>query len=233
MQKKDMFNLLDGCKALLSKLYDRFPCLVEHKFSGQVLAKLDLLAFFIFCYSAVDMSLKQAAGPEGKPALLEMEKRLRGYAGRLAAYSIGLRQVVENIVHYAQGGVGALSLRRYEPENFKLFLESRGIRQFPAQDCTYLVFEIADYSPLEGTGNLAETFKRGLPEDVCGMFQAITPADFFMTGPDGAGGRQKQGLEEAWHNYRSSGENLTKHFGLYIFQQIIRDSNGLFFMESL
>ena len=232
MQKKDMFNLLDGCKALLSKLYDRFPCLVEHKFSGQVLAKLDLLAFFIFCYSAVDMSLKQAAGPEGKPALLEMEKRLRGYAGRLAAYSIGLRQVVENIVHYAQGGVGALSLRRYEPENFKLFLESRGIRQFPAQDCTYLVFEIADYSPLEGTGNLAETFKRGLPEDVCGMFQAITPADFFMTGPDGAGGRQKQGLEEAWHNYRSSGENLTKHFGLYIFQQIIRDSNGLFFMES-
>ena len=142
MQKKDMFNLLDGCKALLSKLYDRFPCLVEHKFSGQVLAKLDLLAFFIFCYSAVDMSLKQAAGPEGKPALLEMEKRLRGYAGRLAAYSIGLRQVVENIVHYAQGGVGALSLRRYEPENFKLFLESRGIRQFPAQDCTYLVFEI-------------------------------------------------------------------------------------------
>ena len=231
-QKQDVFNLLDGCKALLSKLYDGFPCLVEHDFSGQVLAKMDRLTFFIFCYSAVNMSLEQAAGPAEGTLLLEMEERLHGYAGRLAAYSIGLRQIVENIVHYAQGGIGALSLRRYKLENFKAFLDDRGIRQFPTQDCTYLVFEIADYSPLEGTGNLAETFKRGLPEDAREPFQSITPADFFMAGPDSSDGLREQKLEEAWHNYRSSGENFTKHFGLYIFQQIIRDSNGLFFMES-
>jgi hypothetical protein len=231
-QKQDAFHLLDGCKALLSRLYDKFPCLVEHDFSGQILTKMDRLTFFIFCYSAVNMSLEQAADPAEGMSPLETEERLRGYAGRLAAYSIGLRQIVENIVHYAQGGIGALSLRRYKPENFKLFLGGRGIRQFPAQDFTYLVFEIVDYSPLEETGNLAETFKRGLSKDVREPFRSITPADFFMSGFDSPDSPREQGLREAWHNYRSSGENFTKHFGLYIFQQIIRDSNGLFFMES-
>lgn len=231
-QKRDAFDLLDGCKALLSQLYDKYPCLVEHNFSEQILAKMDQLTFFIFCYSAVDMSSAQATGSkEGEP-LQETEERLRGYAGRLAAYGIGLRQIVENIVHYARHGIGALSLRRYEPENFKAFLDGRRIPQFPAQDCTYLVFEIADYAPLEGTGNLAETFKQRLPEDMRTPFQSITPADFFMTSPGGTDDRRKRELDAAWRDYRSSGENFTKHFGLYIFQQIIKDSNGLFFMES-
>lgn len=233
-KKQDMFNLLGGCKMRLSKLYDKFPCLVEHDFSGQVLVKLNLLTFFIFCYSAVDMSLEQVNGSTGDTSHLEMEESLRGYARRLMTYGIGLRQIVENIVHHAQGGTGALSLRRYGPEKFTAFLEGRGIRNSPAQNCTYLVFEIVDYSPLEETGNLSDTFKRGLPEDMRESFRSITPADFFMAESEGADGqrKQKQELEEAWHNYRSSGENLTKHFGLYIFQQIIRESNGLFFMES-
>lgn len=231
-KKQDAFDLLDGCKALLSRLYDKCPCLVEHDFSGQILAKMDQLTFFIFCYSAVDMSPAQAAGPEEGESLQETEARLRGYAKRLAAYGIGLRQIVENIVHYAQRGTGALSLRRCEPEKFKAFLAGRRIPEFPSQDCTYLVFEIADYSPLEETGNLAETFKRGLPEHARAPFRSITPADFFMAGPGSADEQRKQELDAAWRGYRSSGENLTKHFGLYIFQQIINDSNGLFFMES-
>lgn len=119
------------------------------------------------------------------------------------------KHLVENIVHYTQGGIGALSLRRYEPKNFKLFLGGRGIRQFPAKDCTYLEFEIADYSPLEGTGNLAETFKRGLSEDARGPFRSITPVDFFMIGSDSPDGPRELELKDAWHNYRSSGENFT------------------------
>lgn len=230
--KQDMFDLLDGCKALLSRLYDHLPSLVEHDFSGQVLAKMNQLTFFIFCYSAVDMTLLEIANSGTKVTSPETEKYLRGYAERLAAYSIGLRQVVENIVHYAQGGIGALSLRRYEPEKFKVFLEGRGIHQFAAQNCTYLVFEIADYSPLEKIGNLSETFKRGLPEDMQKPFQAITPADFFRSGCNGVGRERERDLEIAWRSYRSFGDNLTKHFGLYIFQQMISDSKGLFFMES-
>lgn len=231
-QKRDTFDLLDGCKALLSQLYDKCPCLVEHDFSGRVLTKVDQLTFFIFCYSAVDMFSAQVDDSKVGESLQETEKRLRGYVGRLASYSIGLRQIVENIVHYAQYGTGALSLRRYESEKFKAFLVGRSIPQFSSQDCTYLVFEITDYSSLEKTGNLAETFKRGLPENMRTPFQSITPADFFMTGSDGTGNRRKQELDIAWRGYRSSDENFTKHFGLYIFQQIIRDSNGLFFMES-
>lgn len=231
-RKRDVFNLLDGCKSLLSQLYDKFPCLVDHDFSGQVLAKMDRLTFFIFCYSAVDMFFAQAADSKGGASLQEIEERLRGYARRLAAYSIGLRQIVENIVHYAQGGIGALSLRRYEPEKFKAFLDGRRIRQFPSQDCTYLVFEIADHSPLERIGNLAETFKRGLPKDAREPFRSITPADFFMTGSGDTGDSRGHELDEAWRGYRSSGDNFTKHFGLHIFQQITKDSDGLFFMES-
>lgn len=82
-----------------------------------------------------------------------------------AANSIGLRQVVENIVYYAQGGIGALSLRRYKPEEFKVFLDGRGIHQFAAQNCTYLVFKIADSPTLEKIWSLSEAFKWGLPKD--------------------------------------------------------------------
>ena len=138
---------------------------------------------------------------------------------------------MENIVHYAQGGIGALSLRRYKPEEFKMFLDGRGIHQFAAQNCTYLVFEIADYSPMEKIGSISETFKRGLPEDMQKPFQAITPADFFRSECNGVGCGRGRDLETAWRSYRSFGDNLTKHFGLYIFQQMIKDSKGLLFME--
>lgn len=75
-----MFDLFGGCKVLLSRLYDHLPSLIEHDFSGQVLPKMNQLTFFIFCYSAVDMTSPENSNSGAKVPSPETEKRLCGYA---------------------------------------------------------------------------------------------------------------------------------------------------------
>lgn len=219
--------MLNGCKHLLSKLYDSFPALCANGFSENVLRKMDLFTFFLFCYSVSDVpSQVKSGGPQ------RLEAYLRGYAARLTAYSTGLRQVMENVVNHAEAGVGALSLKRYAADDISGFLGGRGMQDFSVQRCPYLVFEISDYAAEEKNGNLADTFRHGLSEQAREMFRTIAPADFFTIGDKSVSGEREAEIARAWQNYRAEGENLTKHFGLYIFKRITLDADGLFLMES-
>lgn len=224
--KEAPFRLIDGCKNLLSILFHDFPILKTDDFLRQVLAKMDLFTFFMFCYAIADKSMFTRMSPD------QVARELRGYAARLASYSTGLQQVMENIVNHAEAGIGALSLKRYDATTFSDFLKSRDIAIPLKQSHKYLVFEISDYSADEKNGNIAHTFRRNLPPEFQSMFQNIAPVDFFVSKDSETEIRRPREIADAWQTYRAEGENFTKHFGLRIFKQITADAGGIFFMES-
>lgn len=77
---------------------------------------------------------------------------------------------------------------------------------------------------------MAENFVEHIENpELKGLFSNLTPADFFRGGLTNA---QFQKSKERWVAYYEIKENVGKHFGIRIFENIVRQSRGNFILES-
>lgn len=216
---EEMQNLIGGSIKILQENSPSFVELSDEEFY-HVFADMNILAFVFFAYFIQTAGRKRKAD---KKQWTNIE--LRRCIAQVEQYSRACQQLAENIVFHSSSGEGCLSLRihssvgAYVREKYQLKNK---------EENSYFEIEIIDYSADNRTGNIAENFRNGLPdEEMKSVFYSLTPMDFFGKS-FGNGSAQMT----AWNKYYGDSKNIGKHFGLKIFENIVHQNNGVFIAES-
>lgn len=133
---------------------------------------------------------------------------------------------MENIIFHSQPGEGIFSFRICSGES-EYILEKYDEKD---HDTPFLEVIIADYSDGINRYNMAENFVEHIEnKELKQLFADLTPADFFR------GGFTKSQFAKSrkrWVSYYEIKDNIGKHFGIRIFENIVCQSKGRFILES-
>lgn len=209
-------EILYGSLTLLSK---NRKCFAEDFMQETIsmFMSLNVLSWFLFTYTLGEFSRKKK--------MIEM-KQLKAFLQQMQLYASGCLQLLENIVFHAQPREGIFSFRICSGESEYILKKYKE----KDNDTPFLEVIIADYSDGLHQYNLAENFVEHIENpELKQLFADLTPADFFRGGLTNA---QLQKSRERWVSYYEIKDNIGKHFGIRIFENIVRQSRGSFILES-
>lgn len=171
----------------------------------------------LFCFS-----LSQKNKIEEKEKLLIT---MRKYFEIVKQHAACIKQIVENVLFHSAIKQGVLSIRTFNIEKHKVYLESKyGNEYFKNNKEKYLEITISDYSGDILNGNIPDHFIASLSKEYQKDFNGLSLSDFFKT--------NNAQCEKTWIKYYANGDNLGKHYGLKIFNSLIKDASGIFTVES-
>lgn len=208
---------LKGCLELMG----RFGNYIGTNSKEAIIKQLSegrLLTFILFVYSCYDC-LKYKCTNKRKLNLSVVER----FYQQVDECASGCLQLIENVVMHAESKTGVLSIRFHSRRTQYLSERYAG----NIQNCPYLEVLITDYSGGVYSKNIAENFKDNIVRpDIKEQFSSLYPLDFIETGVKDEEHRKR--TEKAFENYYSYSENIGKHYGLKIFQNILRRNQGVF-----
>ncbi|MBD5393075.1 MAG: hypothetical protein HDR71_02150 [Lachnospiraceae bacterium] len=210
-------EILYGSLMLLSQ---NRKCFAEEFFQETISAfmSLNVLSWLFFAYTLGEFSREKKT--------IEM-KQLKAFLQQMKLYANGCLQLLENIIFHAQPKEGIFSFRICRGES-EYILEKYKKQNY--DDTSFLEVIIADYSDGIDRYNLAENFVEHIENpELKQLFSNLTPVDFFR------GGFTKSQLEKSrkrWVSYYEIKDNIGKHFGIRIFENIVCQSMGRFILES-
>lgn len=217
IEELDYTPYLKGCMELLAH-FGKYIDICSKEEIVNLLSNGRLLTFILFVYSCYDC-LKSKYRNERKIDLSVVRK----FYQQVDECASGCLQLIENVVMHADSKTGVLSIRFHSRRT--QYLPERYVGDI--QKCPYLEILITDYSGGVYNKNIAESFKNnitlsGLKE----QFSSLCPLDFVENGADNA--EHRSFLERAFKSYYSYSENIGKHYGLKIFQNILKRNQGVF-----
>lgn len=181
------------------------------------ITSLNVLSWLFFAY---------AIGEFKKEKEIIRIEQIKAFLRQMKSYANGCLQLLENIVFHSPLGKGVFSFRICNGESDYI------LRKYNEGDSrtSFLEIMIADYSDGIGQYNLAQNFAVHIEnQSLRQQFADLTPADFFT------GGLTDEALEvsrKRWASYYEIEDNIGKHFGIRIFENIVHQSNGKFILES-
>lgn len=180
-------------------------------------ASLNVLSWLFFSYTL---------GELGKKEKVIGLQQLRTVLQQMKLYATGCLQLLENIVFHSSFGEGVFSFRICSGES-DYILDKYNEND---HDTAFLEVVIADYSDGFDKYNIAQNFVMHITDsDLKKQFEDLTPEDFF------SGELNEEELEQSrkrWASYYENGNHIGKHFGIRIFENIVRQSKGRFTLES-
>lgn len=211
------------------KQLSRFRGILEHCESNQCadyLGNLTVLSFLLFSFSL-----------EGKVEKFSGFEELKEELQAVSVWANGCMQLIENIVFHSGQGKGAFSFRLLEGE--AAYIKEK--YALSNDQGKWIELMITDYPGTNRTLNLAEKFRKNLDtDDVRASFDRLAPRDFFITEYPAKSAGTTFGridhcagkTDEAWRNYYSEKKNVINHYGLRIFQNVVKSSGGHFMVQS-
>lgn len=203
-------RIIEGACRNLSR-YHKYLNNCDIEKCAAFLSDLSVLSFLLFCFSL---------GGKKRPFFdfFEFSENLQ----RVTLWSNGCVQLLENIVFHSINKKGAFSFRildgkaAYIKEKYSLT---------DAHE-KWIEMMIVDYAGCSRTLNIAEKFLDNLNDsDIKNAFADLKPKHFFS-------GDENEKISQAWKRYYSDKKNVVNHYGLKIFQKVVRDSNGHFIAQS-
>lgn len=178
-----------------------------------MIENLDVLSFIMLCYA---IGSKDGENNFEKSTLHKYIYEIQQYAG-------AIRQLAENVVYHSQMGFGTLTLRIHAKDSN--YIENQYGNPVGGEE-TYLEIAVSDFCGGESRENIAQNFvKKIKDQELREEFKELKPVSFFKHA-------QESDVDKAWIDFYHNPENIGKHFGLKIFQNIVTMFNGLFGAES-
>lgn len=198
-------KLLKGCKKIPPK--DQIETVVS------LIEKLDMLSFLMLCCTI---------GSNDKENSFE-KIILQKHVYEIQQYAGAIRQLAENVVYHSKTSYGTLTLRIHAADS-DYIKNQYGIRE-EGKD-SYFEIAVSDFCGDESRENIAQNFVKSLKDEkVREKFKELCPASFFVHD-------KGDNVEKAWSDFYRDPENIGKHFGLKIFQNIVTTFDGHFGAES-
>ncbi|MBD5545762.1 MAG: hypothetical protein HDR01_16355 [Lachnospiraceae bacterium] len=218
LQKISGNEILYGSMALLQQNKSCFPK-ESLKEIVDAFASMNILSWTFLTYSLREFSKKKN--------VIGMEQ-LYAFVRQMKLYANGCMQLLENIVFHSSAKEGIFSFRIYSGESE--YILNKYDKNKSEDKGTFLEVIIADYTDGCKRCNIAQNFLAKMKDDgLRDLFFDFVPIDFFR-------GRLDEGRVERnrkrWISYYENRNNIGKHFGIRIFENIIKQSNGRFVLES-
>lgn len=203
-------RLIAGACKGLSQSRDLFGnC--DTKDCARQLAKLNVLAFLLFCFSVKN---KAAAFGDFSEFIDTLQY--------ISLWANGCLQLIENIVFHSRNRRGAFSFRVLE-KSAGYIKEKYGE---VSKEKRWIELMITDYPGCYSAQNIAEIFRENLSDPVQQAdFKELLPVDFFVD-------RNNSAVSDAWNKYYANYTNLINHYGLKIFRNVVEKSGGYFALQS-
>lgn len=217
IQSLDYSPYMKGCLELLLRFSDIIDVAKRTSFVEKM-CENNLLTFILFSYSFYDC-LKKERGRRTKEDILKA-----GYLyQQISECANGCLQLIENVVLHATCGTGVLSIRFHSRKTpYLLKRYSEHIQQIP-----HLEILISDYSGGLNNKNIAENFKDNITMPLLReKFHSLCPLDFIEGSSEDEAHRVD--IEVAFQDYYTYSEHIGKHYGLKIFQNILKRNDGIF-----
>lgn len=198
-------KLLRGCTRIPST--DQIETVVS------LVENLDVLSFLMLCCT---ISSKDQKSSFEKTILQKYIYEIQQYAG-------AVRQLAENVVYHSKMSYGTLTIRIHAADS-DYMKNQYGIEEKGKE--SYLEIAVSDFCGDELRENIAQNFVRNIKDEkMKEKFKDLCPASFFV---------HEKGIsvENAWNTFYEEPENIGKHFGLKIFQNIVTTFEGHFGAES-
>lgn len=203
-------RLIDGACKGLSQSSDLFRnC--DTKDCARQLAKVNVLAFLLFCFSVKNRT-------EDFGDFSEFIDTLQ----YITLWANGCLQLIENIVFHSKNRRGAFSFRVLEKSAVYIKEKYGEVNK----ERHWIELMITDYPGCYSAQNIAEIFRKNLSDPVQQAdFKELLPVDFFVD-------RDISTVSDAWKKYYSKYTNLINHYGLKIFRNVVEKSGGYFALQS-
>lgn len=218
LQKISGNEILYGSMALLQQNRNCFPK-ESIKEIMDVFASMNILSWTFLAYSLGEFSkAKKIIGME----------QLHAFVRQMKLYANGCMQLLENIVFHSPAKEGVFSFRICSGGSE--YILNKYAKNESEDKAAFLEVIIADYTDGCRQCNIAQNFLDKMKDDeLKGLFLDFMPIDFFR-------GRLAEDRIERnrkrWISYYENRNNIGKHFGIRIFENIIKQSNGSFVLES-
>ncbi|MCM1231031.1 MAG: hypothetical protein NC489_12940 [Ruminococcus flavefaciens] len=208
-------ELLYGSLSLVFGSRSCFPESSIHEILD-IFAYMNVLSWFFFAYALREFGAKKKT--------IEIEQ-LKEFVRQIKLYANGCLQLMENVVFHSEPQEGVFSFRICKGES-NYIQEKYGEKE--EQDTSFLEVIIADYSDGFHKHNIAQNFIDHIENpELKNMFEDMKPIDFFSV-DDVLQERNRK----RWIAYYDIEENIGRHFGIRIFENIVRQSKGKFTLES-
>lgn len=218
LQKIKENEILYGSVTLLQQNNSCFPK-ESLKEIVDIFASMNVLAWTFLAYSLREFRKKKK--------VIEMGQ-LHAFIRQMKLYANGCMQLLENIVFHSSAKEGIFSFRICSGESEYIINKYGGIRN--EDNVSFLEVIIADYTDGCKRYNMAQNFQVKIKEPkLKELFSDFMPTDFFR------GGLKEGRIEKnrkRWISYYENKNNFGKHFGIRIFENIIKQSSGKFILES-
>ena len=208
---------LKGCLDYFLRFSDFIDIATRDEFVKRIIGG-NLLAFILFAYS-FEGCLRKKNNPKLKTNISEADK----FYQQISECADGCLQLIENIVMHADAGIGVMSIRFHSTRTSYLMQKYQGdIQKIP-----HLEICITDYSGGIKNSNIAQKFRSNIEaSDIRRLFDTLCPLDFIENSMTDIRDRKKS--QEAFKQYYSCSRNIGKHYGLKIFQNILKKNHGIF-----
>lgn len=207
--KRTKNELLEGAVKLLHDVQGELVK-VPPKRIVEWIGKTDIFSFILLCYVL-------AANKDS----FRFET-LEAYVYEMQQYATAIRQLAENIVFHSETGFGVIAFRVHKGNSD--YMKRQYHIQEEKQRCNFLEIIVGDFCGGSGTKNIAENFLQKVGDPLLKeKFSELCPESFFMH-------VEEEG--SAWEQFYRNPDNIGKHFGLRIFQSVVRTFGGLFGAES-
>lgn len=204
-------DILSGAVKLLHESKGNLQCMGRDRLY-EMLEEMEVLAFILFVYTIF-----------GNKEVLRV-REIERYAVRMRQYANAILQLAENIIYHSASKVGSLSIRIHDSKERYFENMYQMDRERNKQD--YLEVIISDFSADNTGGDIAETFIKRLSNEADKInFKNMKPVAFFDKTKDVR-------FKKAWDAFYADSDNIGKHFGLKIFQSIVKEYDGFFIAES-
>ena len=198
-------KLLRSCTRTPSK--DQIETMVS------LVENLDVLSFLMLCCTL--------SSKDGKDSF--EKTMLQKYIYEIEQYSRAVRQLAENVVYHSKTSYGTLTIRIHAADS-DYMKNQYGIEEKGKE--SYLEIAVSDFCGDELRENIAQNFVRNIKDEkIREKFKDLCPSSFFVR-------KKGNSVEKAWNNFYEEPENIGKHFGLKIFQNIVTTFEGHFGAES-
>jgi len=204
----------------LSLVFESRYCFTEDSVQEivSIFASMNVLSWFFFAYTLEEFNKKRE--------IIEVSQ-LRAFIRQIKMYANGCLQLLENVLFHSEPQEGVFSFRICNGESAYI-QEKYGEKE--GCDTSFLEVIIADYSDGFHKCNIAQNFIEHIENpELKKKFKDLTPIDFFR-GESGEDDQEKN--RKRWVAYYDIKENIGRHFGIRIFENIVRQSRGRFALES-
>lgn len=204
-------DILEGALKLFFEMTRKFHDIDKEKVCS-VIGNMDVFSFILFCYTFTT---------KRKPLNQTIFDR---YVVQMTQYANAIKQLAENVIFHSKAKCGCLSIRIHNT-NIE-YLEKTYSEELGKLDKNFLEILVSDFSAENENGDIAKCFLGNISDSSLKVrFKDLTPAAFF-------GEKESGKFKPAWELFYKRAENIGKHFGLRIFQNIVKAYNGIFIAES-